>query len=149
MVKGPQWANSSDCEKQSLRVMWGYLRLPWWRLLFLRCFSFVLIRHSQLCWLRGWFYCEIISLIKRSSSHEKVCVIKKPSIGSPPLSFLHLFPLTVENKRRNRVAWSVRAAHFISILSALTHLGRWKTVTVICEAVATQLNNTGVFQREV
>lgn len=55
-----------------------------WRLLFLRCFSFVLIRHSQLCWLQGWFYCEIISLIKRSSSHEKVCVIKKHSTGRPP-----------------------------------------------------------------
>lgn len=68
-----------------------------------QCFSVVLIRHSQSCWLQGWFCCEIMSLIKRSSTHEKACVIKLRSVGGPPSSlkatpphplFFHLFPQT-------------------------------------------------------
>lgn len=51
-----------------------------------QCFSFVLIRHSQSCWLRGWFFCEIMSLIKRPGTHEKACVIKPRSVGGPPSS---------------------------------------------------------------
>lgn len=48
------------------------------------CFSFVLIRQPQSCWLRGWFCYEIMSLIKRPSTHEKACVMKPCSVGGPP-----------------------------------------------------------------
>lgn len=73
-------------------------QMLWWRSLFLRdfaqaqCFSVVLIRHSQSCWLRGWFCCEIMSLIKRSSTHEKACVIKLRSVGGPPSSLKAALP---------------------------------------------------------
>lgn len=49
-------------------------------------FSSVLIRPSLSCWLRGWFCCEIMSLIKRSSTHEKAYEIKPRSVGGPPSS---------------------------------------------------------------
>lgn len=66
-AKMPQWIHSSDCEKQQswalldavmeVAVLRDFARA--------QCFSFVLIRHSQSCWLQGWFCCEIMSLIKR------------------------------------------------------------------------------------
>lgn len=67
-LKEPRWKPSSDCEKQISRapsdavmevaVLGDFARA--------QCFSFVLIRHSQSCWLRGWFFhCEIMSLITR------------------------------------------------------------------------------------
>lgn len=131
--------------------MYGYLRCSDWEVAVLRdfaqaqCFSFVLIRHSQSCWLRGWFCCEIMSLIKRSSTHEKASVIKPRSVGGPPSSlkatppplFFHLLPQTRGEQGKNGVAWSGHAAHIISRLATLTHLRRWKTVTVIFEVVAT------------
>lgn len=102
-----------------------------------QCFSFVLIRHSQSCWLQGWHCCEIMSLIKRPVWYSRVQSQDTPgSLKSPPPPRFHLFPLTKGEQGKNRVAWSGRAAHFISSLATLTHLRRWKTFSVIFEATA-------------
>lgn len=126
--------------------MKGYLSCSDGGQLFLRgftqaqYFSFVLIRHSQSCWLRGWFHSEIISLIKRSSDHEQASVIKPHSIRGSPSSLKALStspsPLS-PHKQKTRKRTKLPG------VAALTHLSRWKTVTVISEAVAAAAEQHG------
>ena len=126
--------------------MKGYLSCSWWRSAFLRdftqaqCFSFVLIRHSQSCWLQGWFHSEIISLIKRSSNHEQASVIKPHSIRGSPSS-LKALPTSLSPLSPDKQKTRKRAK--LPGVAALTHLRRWKTVTVISEAVATAAEQQG------
>lgn len=97
-----------------------------------RCFSFVLIRHSQSCWLRGWYRCEITSLIKRPVWYGHTQSWDTPQLSNPP--FFVFFPTSpVWRRRRNDscLKWQRYS------LTTLTHLSRWKPISLAFEAADT------------
>lgn len=97
-----------------------------------RCFSFVLIRHSQSCWLRGWCRCEITSLIKRPVWYGHTQSWDTPQLSKPPL-LCFFFPAAPVWRRRNDSCLKWRCCSF----TTLTHLSRWKPISLAFEAADT------------
>lgn len=96
-----------------------------------RCFSFVLIRHSQSSWLRGCYCCAIMSLIKRPVWYGHTESWDTPQLSKIPMSFFFTSPFWRRRRNDSCLKWP-RCS-----LTTLTHLSRWKTISVAFEAVDT------------
>lgn len=98
-----------------------------------RCFSFVLIRHSQSSWLRGCCCCEIMSLIKRPVWYGHTQSWDTPQRSKPPppsfilLFFIFFYLPNLEERKEccSCLKWP---------RCSLTHLNRWKSISVAFEA---------------